>query len=160
MAFAMLMHHSAIRILKSTGVIRHTYLPCEESARPCRIHALACFLHGKSLDTAFDNTVCASMHPEDMLLALTYNVIMVCLAWQDVHITGIDPNLAMQEFAQSAAEDAGLKPDQLQLMAGRAEKLPVPSDSCDVAVCTLVRFISQSSLDDSRRSRTLGSLAA
>ncbi|KAK9794357.1 hypothetical protein WJX73_003714 [Symbiochloris irregularis] len=55
-----------------------------------------------------------------------------------IKITGIDPNLAMDSFAQENAEAQGLQPDQLKLAAGRAEKLPLPDSSFDVAVCTLV----------------------
>lgn len=49
----------------------------------------------------------------------------------------------MNSFAQENAEAQGLQPDQVKLAAGRAEKLPLPDNSFDVAVCTLVRSTSQ-----------------
>lgn len=44
----------------------------------------------------------------------------------------------MNDFTRQAAESAGMQQDQLTLKAGRAEHLPVPDASVDLAVCTLV----------------------
>ena len=56
------------------------------------------------------------------------------------NLIGIDPNPAMEPYAQEAAAAAGLSPTKLQLQQGVAEHLPLPSASVDLVICTLVRF--------------------
>ena len=62
-----------------------------------------------------------------------------------MRILGVDPNPEMFPYAKEAAHQAGLAKDQLQVMDGAAEHLPVASQSQDAVVCTLVsppnRFI-------------------
>ncbi|KAF5834256.1 S-adenosyl-L-methionine-dependent methyltransferase [Dunaliella salina] len=56
---------------------------------------------------------------------------------QGLEIVGCDPNTAMQPYAKQAAVDAGLN-GAVSLLQGRAEELPLESDSFDAAVVTLV----------------------
>ncbi|KAK9834760.1 hypothetical protein WJX74_009653 [Apatococcus lobatus] len=53
-------------------------------------------------------------------------------------VIGVDPNPAMDRYAQRAAKHAGLSSDQLQLRQGVAEGLPLPDACADLVVCTLV----------------------
>ena len=63
------------------------------------------------------------------------------IAMQGLHsIYGIDPNPAMEPYAQQAAVAAGLLPGQLRLQQGTAEALPLPDASVDLVICTLVRL--------------------
>lgn len=55
-----------------------------------------------------------------------------------VHVTGIDVNTAMAQYAQQAAESAGLPQNQLRLVTGDIQKMPFEDDSFDVVVSTLV----------------------
>lgn len=55
-------------------------------------------------------------------------------------VTGVDPNAAMEPYAEQAALKAGLSRDQLQLRRGLAEELPLPDACADLVVCTLVRL--------------------
>lgn len=57
---------------------------------------------------------------------------------QGLRVVGVDPNPEMAPYAVQAAEEAGLSREQLQLMDGTAQQLPVPSHSQDAVVCTLV----------------------
>ena len=50
----------------------------------------------------------------------------------------MDPNPAMVPYAIEAAENAGLGTDQLQVVEGTAESLPVANQSQDAVICTLV----------------------
>lgn len=60
---------------------------------------------------------------------------------QGVHVTGIDVNTAMAQYAQQAAESAGLQQDQLHLVNGDIQSLPFKDGSFDVVVSTLVRIV-------------------
>ena len=63
---------------------------------------------------------------------------------QDIDsITGLDPNPAMEPYAEQAAAAAGLLPRQLHLRQGVAEQIPLPDASTDLVICTLVRCITQ-----------------
>eukprot|EP00878_Enallax_costatus_P019545 GHUV01020621.1.p2 GENE.GHUV01020621.1~~GHUV01020621.1.p2 ORF type:complete len:252 (+),score=94.78 GHUV01020621.1:727-1482(+) len=53
-------------------------------------------------------------------------------------ITGVEPNLAMWEYAQAAAQQAGLKQQQLQLVAADVQSMPFEESMFDAAVVTLV----------------------
>ena len=55
-----------------------------------------------------------------------------------MRILGVDPNPEMVPYAEEAAHQAGLATEQLQVMDGAAEHLPVASQSQDAVVCTLV----------------------
>ena len=57
---------------------------------------------------------------------------------QNVSIVGVDPNPEMAPYAIEAASRAGLTRDQLQMLDGTAEQLPVASQSQDAVICTLV----------------------
>ena len=57
---------------------------------------------------------------------------------QDVHVTGVDANPAMQSYCQAAADAAGLPRGRLDLVIGDAAALPFPDASFDAVVCTLV----------------------
>lgn len=60
---------------------------------------------------------------------------------QDVQVTGIDVNTAMAQYAQQAAQDAGLPADKLRLVTGDVQALPFPDQSFDTVVCTLVSLV-------------------
>eukprot|EP00271_Cylindrocystis_brebissonii_P002810 TRINITY_DN13595_c0_g2_i1.p1 TRINITY_DN13595_c0_g2~~TRINITY_DN13595_c0_g2_i1.p1 ORF type:complete len:534 (+),score=31.06 TRINITY_DN13595_c0_g2_i1:316-1917(+) len=53
----------------------------------------------------------------------------------DLHVTGVDPNGAMEPFARAAAERANLP---FTFLPGVAERLPLANNSADVVVCTLL----------------------
>ena len=53
-------------------------------------------------------------------------------------MTGLDPNSEMDSYANKAAEAAGLTQQQVQLLQGVAEQMPVADQSQDAVVCTLV----------------------
>lgn len=57
---------------------------------------------------------------------------------QNVRVTGIDVNTAMAQYAQQAAQDAGLPSDKLRLVTGDVQALPFSDQSFDTIVCTLV----------------------
>ncbi|KAL0045773.1 hypothetical protein WJX82_004006 [Trebouxia sp. C0006] len=59
-------------------------------------------------------------------------------AQKSVSIVGVDPNPEMAPYAIEAASRAGLTRDQLQMLDGTAEQLPVASQSQDAVICTLV----------------------
>ncbi len=61
-----------------------------------------------------------------------------CCMLQSVSIVGVDPNPEMAPYAIEAASRAGLTRDQLQMLDGTAEQLPVASQSQDAVICTLV----------------------
>ena len=61
-----------------------------------------------------------------------------CCTLQGVNIVGVDPNPEMAPYAIEAAGKAGLTRDQLQMLDGTAEQLPVASQSQDAVICTLV----------------------
>ena len=54
-------------------------------------------------------------------------------------MTGVDPNPFMFQYARDAAANAGLPAEDLRLLEGVAEALPLPDDSFDLVICTLVR---------------------
>lgn len=56
---------------------------------------------------------------------------------QSVNIVGVDPNPEMAPYAIEASR-AGLTRDQLQMLDGTAEQLPVASETQDAVICTLV----------------------
>ena len=60
---------------------------------------------------------------------------------QGLRVVGVDPNPEMAPYALQAAEEAGLSREQLQLMDGTAQQLPVPSRSQDAVICTLVSIL-------------------
>lgn len=53
-------------------------------------------------------------------------------------VIGIDPNRAMARYARAAAAAAGCA-DKLELIAGRAEALPLEDGSADAVIMTHVR---------------------
>ncbi|KAI8477253.1 MAG: S-adenosyl-L-methionine-dependent methyltransferase [Monoraphidium minutum] len=55
-----------------------------------------------------------------------------------LRVTGVDPNPAMASWARQAMADAGLPPENVTVMQGVAEELPVEDESQDAVVCTLV----------------------
>ncbi|KAF6264409.1 S-adenosyl-L-methionine-dependent methyltransferase [Scenedesmus sp. NREL 46B-D3] len=55
-----------------------------------------------------------------------------------LRVTGLEPNAAMWQYAQQAAEAAGLRQQQLQLVAADAQQMPFEPDNFDAAVVTLV----------------------
>jgi SAM-dependent methyltransferase len=57
---------------------------------------------------------------------------------QLLSITGLEPNPAMWQYTQQAAEAAGLSKQQLQLVAADAQQMPFEPNSFDAAVVTLV----------------------
>jgi precorrin-6B methylase 2 len=57
---------------------------------------------------------------------------------QQLSITGLEPNPAMWQYTQQAAEAAGLSQQQLQLVAADAQQMPFEGNSFDAAVVTLV----------------------
>jgi ubiquinone/menaquinone biosynthesis C-methylase UbiE len=57
---------------------------------------------------------------------------------QQLSITGLEPNPAMWQYTQQAAEAAGLGQQQLQLVAADAQQMPFDGNSFDAAVVTLV----------------------
>ncbi|KAL0021140.1 hypothetical protein WJX77_003984 [Trebouxia sp. C0004] len=59
-------------------------------------------------------------------------------AQKSVNIVGVDPNPEMAPYAMEAASRAGLTRDQLQMLDGTAEQLPVASRTQDAVICTLV----------------------
>ena len=54
-------------------------------------------------------------------------------------VVGLDPNPEMELYANQAADAAGLSQQQVQLLPGVAEQMPVADQSQDAVVCTLVR---------------------
>ncbi|DBA78680.1 TPA: hypothetical protein ACH3X1_008595 [Trebouxia sp. C0004] len=58
-------------------------------------------------------------------------------AQKSVNIVGVDPNPEMAPYAMEAASRAGLTRDQLQMLDGTAEQLPVASRTQDAVICTL-----------------------
>ena len=57
---------------------------------------------------------------------------------QDVHVTGVDANPAMQSYCRAAADAASLPESSLNLVVGDVAALPFPDASFDAVVCTLV----------------------
>jgi len=57
---------------------------------------------------------------------------------QDINIVGVDPNAAMAPFAYDTASRLGYPENNFSVVEGVAEKLPLPDDSVDVVVGTLV----------------------
>lgn len=57
---------------------------------------------------------------------------------QDMKVVGLDPNPEMELYANQAADAAGLSQQQVQLLPGVAEQMPVADHSQDAVVCTLV----------------------
>ncbi|KAL3654241.1 hypothetical protein CASFOL_003922 [Castilleja foliolosa] len=55
-----------------------------------------------------------------------------------VNVIGVDPNRKMEKYAQVAAENAGLKPENFKFMQAVAEALPLNDASVDAVVGTLV----------------------
>ena len=51
-------------------------------------------------------------------------------------VRGIEPNVEMHPLATARAAQCGLR--RLQLSTGVAEELPLPDDSCDVLVATML----------------------
>ena len=62
----------------------------------------------------------------------------ISLAIQDMKVVGLDPNPEMEPYANQAADAAGLNQQQVQLLPGVAEQMPVADQSQDAVVCTLV----------------------
>ncbi len=62
-----------------------------------------------------------------------------CRSAQDVHVTGVDANPAMQSYCRAAADAAGIPQPSLKLVVGDVAALPFPDASFDAVVCTLVR---------------------
>jgi hypothetical protein len=60
---------------------------------------------------------------------------------QQLRITGLEPNPAMWQYTQQAAESAGLSQQQLQLVAADAQQMPFEPNSFDAAVVTLVGLL-------------------
>jgi hypothetical protein len=58
-------------------------------------------------------------------------------------VTGLEPNPAMWQYTQQAAEAAGLSQQQLRLVAADAQQMPFEQDSFDAAVVTLVSVLVQ-----------------
>ena len=58
---------------------------------------------------------------------------------QDIQVTGVDANPAMQSYCRAAADAAGLRQSNLNLVVGDVAALPFPDASFDAVVCTLVR---------------------
>jgi len=60
------------------------------------------------------------------------------LCTQDIHVTGVDANPAMQSYCRAAADAAGVPQASLKLVVGDVAALPFPDASFDAVVCTLV----------------------
>lgn len=56
-----------------------------------------------------------------------------------LRVTGVDPNPAMNPYALESAERNGLA-GSLTLLTGAAEQLPLPDNSMDAVIITLVMF--------------------
>ena len=56
---------------------------------------------------------------------------------QGCDVTAVDPNPAMEPYAQEAAKQHGL--GSFTMVNGVAEQLPFEADTFDRVVCTLVR---------------------
>ncbi|XP_031386321.1 methyltransferase-like protein 7A isoform X2 [Punica granatum] len=55
-----------------------------------------------------------------------------------VRVIGVDPNRAMEKYAQAAAEGAGLLPEKFQFLQAVGEAIPVRDASVDAVIGTLV----------------------
>lgn len=66
----------------------------------------------------------------------------VCNTLQGMQITGVDPNPEMAPYAVDAAQAAQLDIQNLSLLQGTAEQLPVEGQSQDAVVSTLVSCLS------------------
>ncbi len=75
---------------------------------------------------------------QDVMMNSNPSSNVSCCTLQSVNIIGVDPNPEMAPYAIEAASRAGLARDQLQMLDGTAEQLPVASQSQDAVICTLV----------------------
>ncbi|VAI49392.1 unnamed protein product [Triticum turgidum subsp. durum] len=55
-----------------------------------------------------------------------------------VNVTGVDPNMYMEEYSRAAANSAGLPQSNFTFRRGVAEALPAEDDSMDAVIGTLV----------------------
>lgn len=58
-----------------------------------------------------------------------------------MQVVGVEPNSAMWPYTMESAAAAGLQQQQLQLLAGSVEQLPLEDRSCDGVVMTLVSWL-------------------
>jgi hypothetical protein len=59
---------------------------------------------------------------------------------QDIRLTGVDPNMEMLPYLTASCEQAGFPASQLTFSQGLAEALPLPDQSQDVVISTLVGY--------------------
>ena len=75
---------------------------------------------------------------QDVMMNSSPSSDVSCCPLQSVKIVGVDPNPEMAPYAMEAAGRAGLTRDQLQVLDGTAEQIPVASQTHDAVICTLV----------------------